>query len=87
MQHYVYDRRAFGQIVDQTVVLHLSVEEMKQVMSLMTIGAIAPGEMAAEDRTLLGGFEAAINCLHGIVRDGKRRSNTEIADFDVSKEV
>lgn len=87
MQHWVYVHRRFGEVVDKTFVLHLSQDEMLRAVSLLNTGAIAPGEIESEDRDLLNGFDAAICCAEGIVKDGRRHSNTEFPDFDIEEEA
>jgi hypothetical protein len=77
MKHFVYTKTAFGEVVEQTICLHVKPEEMKALISLAYIGATAPGEVEPENKRLIDALDSAL----ADAEDGKGFSNTEIPDF------
>jgi len=77
MQHYIYTKRVFGEVVEQIICLHFKPEEVERLVSLVNIGATVPGEPELEDRRMIDGIATAL----ADAENDKGFSNTEIHDF------
>lgn len=83
MKHFIYTKTAFGEVVEQTICLHVKPEEMEALISLAYIGATAPGEVEPENKRLIDALDSAL----ADAKDGKGSSNREIPDFDNKEAV
>lgn len=81
MRHFVYTKTAFGEVVEQTICLHLKPEEVETLVSLASIGATAPGEAEPEDLRLVNALESAL----ADAGDGKGFTNKVIPNFDIKE--
>jgi hypothetical protein len=77
MKHFIYTKTAFGEVVEQTICLHIKPEKMERLISLANIGATVPGEPEPEDKRMIADLAAAL----ADAEDGKGFSNTEIHNF------